>query len=65
MISHASISWLENAVHLYGVTGFLQASALFQKSNNLKLLRSVFNSAPLQDDKYPHPQNIDNPHLFR
>ena len=44
----------------------LQASALFQKSNNLKLLRSsyvVFNSVLLQDDKYP--QNIDIPHLFR
>ena len=65
MISHASISWLERCPFIWSKCS-LQASALFQESNNLKLLRSsyvVFNSVPLQDDKYP--QNIDIPHLFR
>ena len=65
MISHASISWLERCPFIWSKCS-LQASALFQKSNNLKLLRSsyvVFNSVPLQDDKYP--QNIDIRDLFR
>ena len=39
MISHVSISWLERCPFIWSKC-FLQASALFQKGNNFKLLRS-------------------------